>query len=99
MAEDFYNIEVAIGVLWSCCIVSVGKIILNGELETWGKPQRISVAGDTKQHRNTTYFPGTRSCEDHITGSLLQNSKAKERKHALLLFINFLRYLTALFQM
>ena len=90
MAEDFYNIEVAIGVLWSCFIAPIGKIILNGELEIWGKPQGISVSGYTNKHRDTISFPGTRSLKDRIiAGSLLRNSKEKERRHVLLLFIKF----------
>jgi hypothetical protein len=64
------------------------------------KPQRISVAGDSKQHRATTSFPGTRSAGDRIiAGSLLQNSKKKEYRQVLLLSIKFLYYLTALIQM
>lgn len=56
----------------------------------WEKPREISVAGDTNQHRDTTSFHGTPSFEGRIkAGSLLRNSKTKERRHALQLFMKF----------
>ena len=43
MAEDFYNTEVTMRVIWSCFIAPIGKTILNSDLEMWGNRREYQL--------------------------------------------------------